>query len=133
MTDCCEKNEYTMLEPFLKGLTLYRVAFPDFWKRAYEEKNPFYRAISEHAHMFVSLFNEGAEDLEGERIQKFWHQHCEFCMDRAETGRECVFYCTKDLRRWICESCFEAHKEQFGWAVRPGEELFAEESAEENK
>ena len=115
-----EQNEFSMLEPFLKGLTLYRVEFPEFWLRSYEAKDRFFAQISEHAHMFVSLFNENAELLEDERIGRFWHQHCEFCMDRAETDRACVFYCTKDFRRWICESCFEAHKAQFRFAGRTG-------------
>ena len=111
-------------ERFLKGVTLYKVVFPDFWKKAYAEQNPFYQAIYEHAHMFVELLHQGEEYLEGEKIQQFWHQHCDFCMEKAEALKPCVFYCTKDMKHWICEQCFEDFKEMFGWSVRPSDEIF---------
>lgn len=111
-------------ERFLTGLTLYRVEFPEFWKRSYQEQNPFYQKISEHAHMYVAVMHEGEEFLEGEKIQQFWHEHCEFCMEKAGALKDCVFYCTKDLRRWICADCFEDFRERFGWKVKPSDELF---------
>lgn len=124
--DAMEDYRLQGQERFLKGLTLYRVEFPAFWKKSYEEKNPFFEKISEHAHMYVRVMHEGEEFLEGEKIQQFWHEHCEFCMEKAEALKECVFYCTKDLRRWICAECFEDFKERFGWEAKPSDELFDE-------
>lgn len=111
-------------ERFLSNVTLYRVVFPDFWKKAYAEKNPFYQGIYEHGHMFVELMHEGEEYLEGEKIQQFWHQHCDFCMEKAETSKECVFYTTKDMKHWICSQCFEDFRERFNWNVLPSDEIF---------
>ena len=111
-------------EEFLANETLYRIVFPDFWKKSYEQKNPFYQAINEHAHMFVELLHQGEEYLEGDKIEHFWHQHCDFCLERAEASKECEFYCTKDMKHWVCKQCFEDFKDRFNWTVRPSDELF---------
>ena len=56
---------------FLKDLTFYKVRFPDFWIKAYAEKNAFYQMISTEAHRFVKQMQRGEEYLEGEKIQHF--------------------------------------------------------------
>ena len=54
----------------------------------------------------------------------YWHEHCEFCWEKAMTNMACEFYCTKDMRYWICKECFEDFREQFGWTLGDTEELF---------
>ena len=74
-------------EEYLKGLTFYKVRFPDFWIKAYGEKNAFYQMISTEGHRFVEQMQRGEEYLEGEKIQHFWHEHCEFCWEKATTDK----------------------------------------------
>ncbi len=111
-------------EKTLAGVTMYRVVFPDFWEKAYREKNPFYKKIEEHARMYVQIMHDGAEYLEGEKIQHFWHEHCEFCMAKAVTDEPSVFWCTKDMYRWVCDECFRAFKDKIGAAEASSDELF---------
>ena len=113
-------------EEYLKGVTLYRVSFPEFWQKAYSEKNAFYQMISDEAHRFVDQMKRGKEQLEGEKIQHFWHEHCEFCWEKATTDKKCVFYCTWDMRYWVCPECFHYFKNSFGWAEKESSELFIE-------
>ncbi len=113
-------------EAYLTGFTFYKVSFPGFWKKAYEEKNPFFQAIECYAKRYVENHKKGHEYLEGDKMQIFWHEHCEFCWDKATTDRECTFYCTEDLRYWVCEECFRDFKDRFRWTEKPGESLFAE-------
>ena len=113
-------------EEYLKGLTFYKVRFPDFWQKAYDEKNAFYQMISTEGHRFVEQMKRGEEYLEGEKIQTFWHEHCEFCWEKATTDKECVFYCTKDMRYWVCPDCFKDFKNSFGWVEKDSTELFDE-------
>ena len=40
------------------------------------------------------------------------------------TNTECEFHCTKDMRYWICQECFEDFKDKFGWIVKSSDELF---------
>ncbi len=114
-------------EKYLKDLTLYKVKFPDFWKKAYADKNAFYQMISTEAHRFVEQTQRGKDYLEGEKIQYFWHEHCEFCWEKATTDKECVFYCTKDMRYWVCQNCFNDFKNSFGWAEKDSTKLFGEQ------
>ena len=97
-------------EEYLKGLTFQKVRFPDFWQKAYDEQ-----------------MKRGEEYLEGEKIQHFWHEHCEFCWEKATTDKECVFYCTKDMRYWVCPDCFKDFKNSFGWVEKDSTELFDEQ------
>lgn len=99
----------------LSGTTFYKVTFPDFWKKAYQEKNAFYQLIEHGARLWVESTNKGHEDLEGEKIQHFWHDHCDLCWEKVMTDIECTFYVTDDFRHWICEECFNDFKEQFDW------------------
>lgn len=111
-------------EKYLKDLTLYKVSFPEFWQKAYDEKNKFYQLISAEAHRFAAQMQRGEEYLEGEKIQHFWHAHCEFCWEKAATDKECVFYCTKDMQYWVCPECFRDFKDLFDWKENDSSELF---------
>ena len=110
-------------EEYLKDAILYKVVFPAFWEKAYIEKNMFFQKISEYAQNYVAQFPDTKEYLEGERLQLFWHEHCEFCWEKAMTNIECEFYCTKDMRWWVCKDCFEDFKDKFGWTVKSADEL----------
>lgn len=110
-------------EEYLQDAILYKVVFPAFWENAYNEKNMFFQKISEYAQNYVAHFPDKKECLEGEKIQLFWHEHCEFCWEKAMTNIECEFYCTKDMRWWICKDCFEDFKDKFGWTVKSADEL----------
>ena len=111
-------------EEYLKDVVLYRIVFPDFWNKAYASKNEFYQSILRYAETHVKNFPNTKEYLEGEKIQLFWHEHCDFCWEKAMTNKECEFYCTKDMRYWICKECFEDFKDKFGWIVKSADELF---------
>ena len=111
-------------EEYLSNKTLYKIVFPAFWKAAYKNKNLFYQKIERYAKKHVEATNHGHEYLEGEKIQHFWHEHCEFCWEKALTDKPCTFYCTEDMYYWICEECFKDFSEKFNWTVKSAEELF---------
>ena len=110
-------------EDFLKNAVLYEIKFPEYWKKAYREKNSFYRLIQNDAENYVKAMNRGMEFLEGEKIQHFWHEHCCFCWSKATTDQQCLFYCTEDMQNWICAECFNDFKDKFKWIVKSGDEL----------
>ena len=110
-------------EEFLSNKTLYKITFPDFWETAYKTKNAFFQAIAEYAKNFVESANRGHEFLEGDKIQHFWHEHCCFCWEKALTDKNCTFYCTEDMRHWVCEKCFSNSKEKFNWEEKTAEKL----------
>lgn len=120
-------------EEHLSNATLYKVTFPEFWETAYRDKNAFYQKIARYARRHVEATGRGGEFLEGEQIQRFWHEHCEFCWEKATTDKPCVFYCTEDLYYWICEECFNDFCEQFHFQVKPAEELFPRLNSTEKK
>lgn len=105
-------------ENYLTNASLLRIRFPEFWQKAYQEKNLFYQKIADYAEHFVATMNRGQEYLEGEKIQHFWHQHCAFCWEKALTDKDCEFYCTPDYRYWICSSCFHDFRDKFQWTVK---------------
>ena len=109
----------------LVGATFYKVTFPEFWKVAYREKNAFYQDIERDAKSHVENTNKGHEYLEGEKIQHFWHEHCDLCYEKAMTDISGIFYCTEDMKHWICEECFANFKEQFNWQEKSAEELYS--------
>ena len=111
-------------EEYLSNITLYKVTFPEFWDTAYRNKNTFYQKIARYAERFVAESNHGAEYLEGDKIQHFWHEHCEFCWEKALTDKNCEFYCTEDMYYWICAECFRDFREKFNWQVKSAEESF---------
>lgn len=110
-------------EEYLSGATLYKVTFPEFWERAYREKNRFYRSAQRCAKAYVERTGQLAEYLQDERIGRFWHDHCEFCWEKAQTDQEGVFFITGDCSRFICQACCLDFKEQFCWTLLPQEEL----------
>ena len=110
-------------EKYLSGVTLYKVSFPDFWKVAYRDKNAFYQNLLHYAERFVAENDRGAEYLDGEKIQHFWHEHCDFCWEKALTDEDCTFYCTEDMKCWVCAECFLDFREKFDWKERSAEEL----------
>lgn len=110
-------------EEYLFDETLYRVTFPTFWGTAYRDKNAFFKKIEQSAKIFVETMNIGHEFLEGEKIQHFWHEHCEFCFEKALADKNCTFYCTEDMYRWVCEECFCDFKEKFSWQEKTTEDL----------
>ena len=110
-------------EKYLSNETFYKVTFPQFWETAYRDKNTFYQAIKQNAKEFVKNMNRGHEFLEGEKIQHFWHEHCVFCSEKALTDKECTFYCTEDMRYWVCEECFNNFKEKFNWEQKSAEDF----------
>ena len=108
----------------LVGATFYKVTFPEFWEVAYREGNAFYKMIEKYATSVVESTNKGQEYLKGEKIQRFWHDHCELCNEKATTDISSTFYCTEDMKHWICEECFNDFKEQFNWQEKSAEELY---------
>ena len=113
-------------ENYLSNATLYKVQFPEFWQLAYETENPFYQKIAAYAKEQVEKTGKYAELLVGEKVGQFWHEHCEFCWEKAYTHKSCEFYCTQDLYYWICAECFTDFAERFHWQVKPIEELFGQ-------
>ena len=111
-------------EDYLSNATIYKVRFPEFWQLSYAEENTFYQKIAAYAHDYVQKTGKWTEYLEDEKIQQFWHEHCEFCWEKACTQEAGVFYCTEDMNYWICEACFCDFVEQFHWKVKPIEELY---------
>ena len=93
-------------EEYLSHKTLYKITFPAFWEAAYKDKNAFFRKIERYAQKHIEKTNRGHEFPEGEKIQHFWHEHCEFCREKALTDKTGTFYCTEDMDHWICEECF---------------------------
>ena len=109
----------------LSGAIFYKITFPEFWEVAYRNKNAFYQMIERYAKSYVERTNKGHEFLEGEKIQHFWHEHCDLCYEKVMTDINCTFYVTDDMRRWICEKCFNDFKEQFNWKEKSAEELYS--------
>ena len=62
-------------EDYLNNLILYKVVFPDFWKKSYALKNKFYQMIKTDGESLVNSGHAGKEFLKGEKIQHFWHEH----------------------------------------------------------
>ena len=110
----------------LKNAVLYEIRFPQFWERAYREKNGFYQIVQNDAENYVKRTGKCAELLEGEKIQHFWHEHCFFCWEKATTDAEAVFYCTEDMNVWICAKCFNDFKDKFHWVVKSVDEWHPE-------
>ena len=105
-------------EDHLQDAVLRKVVFPEFWEAAYAQKNEFYQKIHSDAHRYVETHHRGEEYLEGDKIRHFWHEHCEFCWEKALTDEPGEFYCTRDFSYWICENCFHDFREKFNWAAK---------------
>lgn len=111
-------------DEYLSNKTLHKIVFPAFWETAYRDKNAFFLKIARYAKRFVESTDRGHEYLEGENIQHFWHEHCEFCLEKLLTDKACTCYCTKDMHYWICDKCFQDFKEKFDWEEKPVKDLF---------
>ena len=104
-------------EKFFKGFELKEVEFPEFWKQAYCTKNDFYKLIENDAIDFVNKYNRGKEFLSGEKIQEFWHAHCDFCTEKITTKDSMICYCSADYSIWICKNCFDDFHERFDFKL----------------
>ncbi len=113
-----EKDDWRFIEngEDLRGARLKKIKFPSFWKKAYAEKNDFYRLIKSDAENFVKEYRRGEEFLKGEEVRKFWHEHCEFCFDKITTDDDAVCYCTPDYKEWVCKKCFDDFADRFGFS-----------------
>ncbi|MBR5136871.1 MAG: hypothetical protein IKV30_02475 [Clostridia bacterium] len=112
-------------EKYLKGAFLYKIKLPEYWRESYSEKNDFYQKVLIRAKSQVDGLPEKEMYLEGDKIQMLWHEHCDFCWEKATTEIDAEFYCTQDYYHWICKQCFEDFKDQFGWTVVPTEKMKA--------
>lgn len=110
-------------EDYLSGATFCKVTFPDFWQRAWREKNRFYQKIEADGRRYVEATGRAREYLEGEKIRLFWHEHCEFCWDKVMTDDTKEFYCTEDLHRWVCPECFRDFREKFRFREGTAEDI----------
>ncbi len=113
-------------EEYLSNRALYKITFPAFWEKAYKENNIFFQKIERYAKKQIKETNCGHEYLEGAKIQHFWHEHCEFCWEKAQTDNPCTFYCTEDMGYWICDECFQDFREMFNWQEKTAEELLTQ-------
>ena len=48
------------------------------------------------------------------------HTHCIFCWDKFSERAEDLHVGYTNGYHWICETCFNDFKEQFGWIVTKG-------------
>ena len=106
------------IEQFYMGLELNKITFPNFWVEEYEKKGKFYKHIKDDAEKFIEKYDRGKEYLIGDKIQDFWHTHCDFCTETITTRdkREC--YCTDDYSIWICKKCFDDFSQKFGFKIK---------------
>ena len=58
-------------------------------------------------------------NAEGEKIQKFWHTHCDFCTEKITTEDSRICYCTLDYSTWICKNCFDDFCKKFDFKLQP--------------
>lgn len=108
-------------EAYLNNAVFYKITFPIFWEKAYKDQNKFYQKILSYAEYYVKSTGTCREYLEGDQIQHLWHDHCEFCWEKAVTNEPLEFYCTTDLKYWVCKNCFQDFANRFQWQVIPFE------------
>ena len=99
----------------LKNQTFKKIIFPDFWNKAYAEKNDFFQSIKLDGEMFVEKYGRGKEFLVGDKIQDFWHEHCVLCTDKITTRDNRVCFCADNYSTWVCQTCYEDFKAHFNW------------------
>ena len=115
-------------EEYLSGATLYKVTFPEFWEVSLTTQNRFYKIIAQGPITYVkgpagSWVRKEDEPLPILEAAAQWHEHCNFCWEKAMTNTPGTFYCTQDLRYWVCEECFHDFQQQFGWTEQPQDAL----------
>lgn len=91
-------------EDFLNNTVLYEIKFPEFWKKAYQEKNAFFQLIKNDAENYVKTMGKGTEFLNGEKVQYFWHEHCFFVGRKRQLMPKRCFIVQK-----ICKFGFAAN------------------------
>lgn len=115
-----EKDDWRLRpgdEQFYSGLSLKKIKFPVFWQMAYREKNVFYDMVVTDAEDYVARFKRCEEFLHCEKVQTFWHAHCEFCWEKFMTDMDTECYCTPDFLHWICRECYEDFKDKFNFKL----------------
>lgn len=105
-------------ENYWKGKSLLQITFPEFWHRAYETGNRFFRYVYDEARRHVELRGIDESYLRGDRCRELWHRHCDFCTKEITTDADETCYCTEDGSDWICSECFEDFKQKFEWKVK---------------
>ncbi len=100
-----------------KEIKILKIDFPLFWTNAYKNKNRFYKYVFTETKQYVEKINLSKEYLKNDNCKKLWERHCEFCFEKItiELTREC--YCTEDCFTWICQKCFNEHKDKYNWRV----------------
>ncbi len=104
---------------YLKGASIKKIKFPDFWEKSFVIKNDFFKLIKSDAVNFVKTYGKGEDYLVEDKVQDFWHEHCVFCTDKITTRDHKECYCTEDYSTWICKSCYDDFKELFKLALKP--------------
>ena len=120
-------------EYWLEGKTLYQVVFPDFWEKACRERNAFLRMITDGPVTYVKENGQWQELRQGEASPIDWHEHCDFCWEKATLDKKGTFYFTKDMRHMVCEECFRDFCERFKWKALDGETYVVRLTEEEEK
>ena len=115
--DCTGKQNICPIKPYIRSHSQHSGKLPT------KIKTPFFKKSNDMPKKHVEATNRGHEFLEGEKIQCFWHEHCEFCWEKALTDKSCTFYCTEDMYYWVCEECFQDFQSKFNWQVGTEEEL----------
>lgn len=114
------KESEKIYDEAYKGIKLLQIVFPQFWQRAYETKNNFFQEVFEDAKHHVETYDNTYEEyLKDERVARFWHMHCIFCMKTITTDmqEECYRSIDDDLV-WVCAECFNDFKERFEWTAQ---------------
>ncbi len=135
--------EYTDLH----GEVFYKIVFPEFWERAYREKNAYYKRVVERVEKHATFLRayiaperdaalsyaeknggktESGEELtEKARLELLWDEECWYFGERITLSENGVFYCNRDMDIWVCEECFDMFRAAEGWTVRPVDELLS--------
>ncbi len=71
-------------EDFLKKAVLYEIKFPEFWEKAYREKNAFFQLIKNDAENYVKTMAKGAEFLNGEKNTIFLARTLLFLLRKSD-------------------------------------------------
>ena len=129
----------------LHGEVFYKIVFPEFWERAYREKNAYYKRVTERAkkheaHLrccidpeYDSILSyaeknggkipEGDVLTEKRRLELLWSEECWYFCEEIPLTERGVAYCTKDMDIFLCEECFDMFKKAEEWTVRSADEL----------
>lgn len=109
-------------EAYLSHAALCKVTFPEFWETSLSSRNRFYEKIARGPITYIKGPDGNYVRVENNPLPiseaaAQWHEHCDFCWDKATVHSACAFYCTDDLRHWVCETCFHDFNDAFGWTI----------------